>query len=236
MANFLSWKSKSLHWTFERHRAPIFSSDIRDAQYFLGISLKNKRFSNDWIAEVLDGVGHLSGSAVIALVDTPYISTEETLSSGKMDLVRRLEVLQRQSEENRERLQRLIRPYSSFVTMVSWSDLEKLKSLEIVIELNSAFKKSTRVRSLVLAQVQKVFSSSLAATEIEHLAKFFIEEIPTLISIYYSAFDGIIDLYPGPQADFFWELDSGALQSDLPMATALALSRCPHTYGSIIQK
>jgi hypothetical protein len=229
--NEMEWRSGGFSWKFQSAQVELSPGIIKDRKWLLAVSLRNPMFSSRWIRAAINAAAEHRGHMIITLVDEPYVSSMSALSASLQDYNSNIVSLERQRTEQLLRLKRIAHETPVDVEFVLWQDLCKSTPIELSGEINAAFTDSaSRVRELVLAQVAIAHREIIDPNIQTQLARFFLDEAPVLINYYYILSPGVIDVYPGPQAPFFWELDVGLLVKELPIASRLAFTRKPHVY------
>lgn len=227
------------------HRAWLFSSTDKDIQleclaglqWTLFLSLKNPSFSNAWLADAPSLCCHLSGSIKLFVVDSPYFkilpiltSLSETTDADKL----RMNLIQHRDEQV-QRLEKLASKNLAFTTYASWEYYAMMAPAFIATEVVHAFRHpESHVRRLVLHQVKKAHSEIADVILLAQLAQFFLDELPVLITVYYSDIAHIVDVYPKKQAPFFWALETGMLSSELPRTYKFIKKSKPHVFCNSI--
>lgn len=229
----IDWSGIKSSWRFQRGRDAVAPTEIQGSNFLIAVSMRNPQFSNDWIEEALECIQAWRGKALLTLVDLPYLASIEVLSATPTEKTESLRIYERQRLEQATRLSRISTQHEDVCDYWSWSTLLSITPSALLPELEQAFFTKKKVYSLVIDQVKRVFDNVEDLTTLEGLAKFFLHEVPTLIHIYYSLVPGCIDIYPGQQADFFWELDRQNLSDELPMASRLAMAGPSHTYAVV---
>jgi hypothetical protein len=226
----IEWEKRGYSWNLDRKRMTVSATELYRANFLVAVSLRNPAFSNEWLTAVLDEIKHLKGAALLCLVDTPYFASVTAREYSRKELQRQIDILLSQRTEQNRRLQGLIQDRNEYVSYYDWNSLLSLTPKSLADELVQAFNRSGDVKESIISQVRKVFPDEESDESIIKLSRFFVEEIPVLVFIYYVLFPGCIDVYPGPQADFFWKLDLGEFHDELPSLSALAANSDPHTY------
>ncbi len=222
----IEWSYGIAHWKVQRRRAMLYPSELRGARYFVGVSLKSRLFSRRWLLAISEAVSHQGGELMLCLVDSPYLKS--TLKEPKS-----FSLFEKLRSERLTSLDLVMDRKITNCSRVIWSDLEHQVDGRISSELRSAFERKGRVFNLLMAQTRKALGWSASNSDVLQSCEFLLQELPTLMWIYYSAYPGAIDLYPAANAQFLWELDELSLSSELPYATELAASSMPLTYGHI---
>ncbi len=229
----IQWSNEWVRWQFERQRSSIGVTEITGSDFLIAVSMRNPKFSNDWLDEVLAGIRRWRGRALITLVDVPYLASIEVLSTDDRSKREALRIYERQRSEQATRLERIAAQNEDISDYISWDTLLSLSSVELATELHAAFRRRGLVYGLVLGQVRRLFVDLEDEARLENLAQFFLLEVPTLLHLYYQLAEGCIDVYPGDQASFFWELDCGRLVDELPTASQVVARARPHTYARV---
>ena len=227
----LAWDSSHATWLVERARGSIHPADLYSARFFVGISLKNASFSNRWIEAVLRDVVRLMGSVTFSIVDGPYFtSAYHEVPASEYEAVRtRLERIRGQAYARVSASRRLVACRSD---IVDWSELASCVGPEIVGEIKSAFSRRGRFYKAVVAQTESAKVMRMVGSP-ESYCSFLLNELPTLIHIYYRLYPGWIDVYPGPSSPLVWEIDALRFRKELPLITAMAEANPPLTHAEV---
>lgn len=229
--NEMEWDSGFETWKIQSTRGSLLPSAIMERTWLIAISLRNPRFSNRWLRSAIRTAQRHRGRVVITLVDEPYASSIRALSVSRSKLKESLANLDRQKDQQLRRLELLVKHLYGDVQVITWERFCRATPDSLRTEIARGFvNQSSRVRRLVLSEVARVHPGVEDISTKLKLAQFFLEEAPVLINIYYAALPGVIDMYPGPQSRFFWDLDAGLLNNELPEASRLATSGPPHVY------
>ena len=73
-----------------------------------------------------------------------------------------------------------------------------------------------------MRKTQRNFDRGFEIALLERYAQFLIEETPVILYCYYMFSGGVVDVYPGKIADYFWRIERGDYAEELPQTTALA--------------
>lgn len=208
-------------------RSPDFNIEDRAAWVF--ISIKNRSFNRSYVDRFIDMCEATGTKGYVCAVDQPY--RYNAMAELGLDALPEKEAakIERLSSDIRLMVGKAIRgKLSERVELVAWSDLEIRTPTVYREELTRAFEDGTQVRDLLRDHV-----CSLKPVEDERqfrrFAQFFLCEVPVLMYAYYA--DGaVIDVYPGPQPSFFWQIELGRFETELPQLTALTRSGRPMLY------
>jgi hypothetical protein len=229
-----NWTNARSIWEFERRRCPVSVLEVSGSHFLIAVSMRNPSFSNEWLEEVLTCAKSWGCKVLLTLVDLPYLASIDVFSSGQPARQRALRIYERQCQEQATRLTRICDRYDETCDYLSWSTLVSLTPNSLFREVDAAFDARRKVYSLVMSQVAKVFPNVTEIPQLERLSHFLLREIPVLILLYYSLKPGAVDVYPGEQAKFFWELDLGHLANEMPISSELAASSSlGHTYARV---
>jgi len=143
-------------------------------------------------------------------------------SSNKM--TERLIAFHRECDEHLRRLDRLANQFHEHVDIFAWYDIERLVPIQVGSELKAAFERRESVYRSLIQQVRISTDENLGEHELEQASIFLQREFPVLIYLYYVLLPNAVDVYPGPQANFFWELERGSFYEELPTSTKIAQS------------
>ncbi len=206
--------------------------ELKDKTGFMMISVKNKSFSNRIIEQFCDfSDAHLNKSH-ITIVDTPYINNiyathdEEGLQQREIDKLRTI------SEQSHRRIERILgKRKCSNISLISWRELEQKTPNWMIDEVDHAFAQRGRLHRDILARTRQVLPLCMDDEQLEKYAQFMVQEIPTLCYLYY-LFDKktqVVDVYPGEQPDFLWDIESGHYADELPR-----ISEITHHHSGLI--
>lgn len=216
-------------------RAILFQSlspvlNLSGREILLFISIKNRRFTKQYLRWFTEIVRSLGQNAIISIVDEPYLynrMADLSLDSLPQDELLRLDKI---AEEVTRRAHKAINAAGSdkiqFIPWRSWSDQtpECFKQ-----EVLTAFTRSGPFRDAVIDHVRSV-KGNLRMHTLEAYAKFFLCEIPVLVWAYYRPDTMVADVYPGEQAKLFWQIESGEFHKCLPLISQYASVGTPLLY------
>lgn len=203
--------------------APRDAADLADRVGFLMISIKNRLFTGALIdAYCRFATEHLR-AGYITVVDRPYIRNVAAASDDSVPNTRQIDGIQRLSEERTRQAQRIIQRYDRHrIEFVSWDDLATQTPKWLVAEVHTAFRNRGALYSDLLAQARQRIDGAVDEATLERWALFLVEETPVLLYSYYVLRGGIVDFYPGRNADYMWRIERGDYAGELPRTTALA--------------
>lgn len=199
-------------------RSADFSAKDRVAWLF--ISIKNRGFSKRYVNRFVSMCEAEGVRGHICPVDDPYRYNAmaelkcDDLPDGEMDKIERLS-----SDISRMAQKAINGQLSKLVTMVKWCDIEAQTPPEYRQELTRAFKDGTRVRDHLYEHVSSVKPIE-TERDFERYAEFFLCEVPVLMHAYYGH-GATLDIYPGQQPKFFWQIELGVFEEELPKLTAM---------------
>ena len=205
-------------------REPDFDVTNRIAWIF--ISIKNRSFNRAYINGFIDLCEKVGIEGRICAVDAPYEYNAmaelgvETLAPSDAAKIHNL------SGDFQRMVAKAIRgKRSERVQLVQWATLEEDTPQAYRDELAHAFYGHTAVRDALFEHVSSV-KPVTDDIQFERFAKFFLCEVPVLLHAYY-AYGATMDIYPGPQPSFFWQIELGEFANELPKLTALTQSGRP---------
>lgn len=199
-------------------RKPDFDLRGRDAWIF--ISIKNRGFNRPYINRFIDLCEELDLNGHVCPVDDPY--RYNSMAELKRDDLPQEEVdkIERLSTDISRMVEKAIRgKCTKRVDLVKWRDLEAATPSIYREELTRAFRQKTRIRNMLHEHVTSVKTCD-TERDFERYAEFFLCEVPVLMHTYY-AHGPTLDIYPGPQPKFFWQIELGHFEKELPQLTAL---------------
>lgn len=199
-------------------REPDFDVAGRVAWVF--ISIKNRSFNRAYINQFIDLCDKIGIEGRVCAVDRPYLfnaMAELEVDSLPEPEAAKIDTL---SSNFQRMVEKALRgKKSERVKLVQWAELERETPQVYRDELAKAFYGGTRVRQLFYDHVSSVKPIS-SERQFERFAEFFLCEVPVLLHAYY-AYGPTMDIYPGPQPAFFWQIELGEFAQELPELTAL---------------
>jgi hypothetical protein len=209
------------------NRAGDFDLEGRDAWIF--ISIKNRGFNRPYIDRFIDMCDRCDIRGHVCPVDDPYrYNSMAELERDDLPPEEALKI-ERLSADISRMVQKAINGRrTTRVDIVKWRDLEEDTPKIYREELTAAFHARTKVRDVLHDHVTSV-KPVTSERSFERYAKFFLCEVPVLIYSYYGR-GPTLDIYPGPQPKFFWQIEMGLFEDELPQLTALTKSTRPMLY------
>jgi hypothetical protein len=209
------------------NRSGDFGLEGRDAWLF--ISIKNRSFNRPYIDRFID-MCEMSGIlGHICPVDEPY--RYNSMAELQRDDLPEEEAakITRLSGDITRMVQKAINgKCTTLVDIVKWQALEDRTPPVYRAELTRAFQNRTRIRDILFDHISAV-KPIKSEQDFERYAEFFLCEVPVLMHAYYS--DGAtLDIYPGPQPGFFWQIELGLFADELPALTAMTRANRPMLY------
>ncbi len=228
-----TWDSGRCHWLVMSRSHHLSVGNLQDASFLIAVSLRNPRFSNRWLRAVIDDALEIGEKVRICLVDTPYFE-RVTYGSQETSLqVQKLTSLYKETSQKEQQISNVLSSYpSQSVDVFRWRDVERVVPVTLFDELHAAFVQRQRIYDFLCEQV-RIGTKLETVPEIEEASIFLLREVPVLAFLYYSLFPGTIDVYPGDQADFFWQLEAGLLEQEAPLMTRLAQGAPPSVYANV---
>jgi hypothetical protein len=208
-------------------REDDFSLHGREAWIF--ISIKNRRFNRRYVDWFIDLCQASSLEGRICAVDDPYRFNR--MAELKIDILAEEEAakIERLSSDIQRMAQKALNgKRADAVSMVSWRELAEETPPQLKSELRRGFENSPAIRKVLRDHIGSVkdFESDEC---FRRYAEFFLCEVPVLMHAYYRS-GGAFDIYPGPQVDFFWQIETGIFEEELPQLTALTRTGRPLLY------
>ncbi|MBT8472112.1 MAG: hypothetical protein HKN14_00865 [Marinicaulis sp.] len=200
------------------NRTGDFDLEGRDAWLF--VSIKNRSFNRPYIMKFIDLCDGLGLKGHVCPVDDPY--RYNRMAELKRDDLPEEEVakIARTSADIARMVEKAINgKRTEQVDIVKWCDLEEATPKIYREELTAAFKKGGQVRDFLYEHVSSVKPLE-DDKDFERFAEFFLCEVPVLLYAYYSN-GPTLDIYPGPQPKFFWQIELGHFEDELPKLTEL---------------
>lgn len=199
-------------------REPDF--DVRGRIAWVFISIKNRSFNRDYINRFIHLCETVGIEGRICAVDTPYLYN--AMAELGVDMLPEAEAakIERLSADSQRMAEKAINgKLSKRVKLVQWRDLEAETPQVYRDELTHAFQSGTAVRDMFFEHVSSV-KPITDEQQFERFAAFFLCEVPVLMHAYYGR-GATMDIYPGPQPAFFWQIELGEFADELPELTAL---------------
>lgn len=209
------------------NRSGDFEIDGRDAWIF--ISIKNRSFNRGYIDRFIDMCETQGLNGYICPVDDPYRYNSmaelqrDDLPQEEEDKIGRL------STDITRMVQKALNgKCSKRVSIVKWRDLEEKTPPVFRAELTKAFHDRTAIRDILYEHISSV-KPIQSERDFERYAEFFLCEVPVLMHTYYCN-GATLDIYPGPQPKFFWQIELGVFERELPAMTAMTRGQRPMLY------
>lgn len=209
------------------------SFELFGREAWLFVSIKNRRFNRplvDWFIRMCEDYD-LQG--YVCRVDDPY-KYNRMAELGIYDLPQEeSEKIERLSGDIGRMVQKALNgSLTKRVQMISWRDLADDTPPAYHQELRAAFETDGLVRQALSNHVR---SMKMIETEeqLNQFSEFFLAEVPVLVHAYYRQ-QGALDIYPGPQPDFFWQIELGMFETELPVLTNLTRQGRPMAYFDAI--
>ena len=200
--------------------------DLQGREAWLFISIKNRRFTKSYIAWFVRFCEEHGLEGHVSPVDNPYLFNRMAeLGLDDLDDLPSAEAAKigQLSSETARKAQKAINGHlSKRVDIVSWGDIETETPRVLLDEMRAAFDARTPVRDALHRHISSV-KPVACERSFERYAEFFLREVPVLLHAYYRC-GGTLDVYPGSQPDFFWEIETGRYARELPKLTALTKS------------
>jgi len=199
-------------------REPDFDITGRVAWVF--ISIKNRSFSKVYIRQFIELCEATGIEGRICAVDRPYLfNAMAELGVDSLPDSETAKIMGLSGDFQRMVTKAIRARKSERVKLVQWDDLENATPQIYRDELAQAFHSGGRVRDLFFDHVSSVKPIS-DERQFERFADFFLCEVPVLLHAYYGA-GATMDIYPGPQPAFLWQIELGEFAQELPELTAL---------------
>lgn len=234
MLSHIEWTSRKCIWSICR-RNEIFSIDeITGRNFLIAISLRSPKFSNYWLSSILDDIfQEFHGQALICLVDFPYHEKISNLCDQCSDLEIKLLNLKNQRDQQLRRIDKLIKKFDSVIPVFNFNDLLNLVPVSLFDEIEKAYILKNKVYESINSQVYLSVKDLKNISQVENESIFLRKELPVLVYIYYKFLNTHIDVYPGPQSHFFWNLEEGFFKDELPISSEMAATSGGLTYADV---
>ena len=195
-----------------------FDLQGRDAWIF--ISIKNRGFNRPYINRFIDMCVAQGINGHVCPVDDPYrFNSMAELRRDDMPPEETAKI-ERLSADITRMVQKAINgKCTKQVDIVKWADIERDTPSIYHEELSAAFHGRTRIRDILYDHISSVKHLE-TERDFERFAEFFLCEVPVLLHAYYSR-GPTLDIYPGPQPNFFWQIEMGLFKKELPALTEL---------------
>ncbi len=194
--------------------------DLSGREAWIFISIKNRAFNRPYVnwfidlCEENDMIGH------ICRVDDPYrFNRMAEMGCDELPEEEVLKIERLSSDIGRMAQKAINGKRTDRVDIVMWRDIADDMPVAYYDEIKAAFDNQTLVREVLRQHVCSV--KEIDCEEIfERYAQFFLCEVPILLHAYYRE-TPVLDIYPGPQPDFFWQIEMGLFANELPLLTEL---------------
>jgi len=196
----------------------------------LFMSIKNRKFNReliDWFIGVCEAEGH---QGLICSVDEPYVYNRMA-DLAVTDLPDTEVATIRQLSEERARMVRkaLNGSRGNGVRFTSWQELSDGTPAWMKDEIRAAWESRGMFAEDIRKHVRLLKKIDDNAV-IDRYAEFFLCETPVLIASYYRPGRGLVDVYPGANADVFRNIELGCYESEMPQTTKYARAGRPLIY------
>ncbi|MEL6957316.1 MAG: hypothetical protein AAGL89_00025 [Pseudomonadota bacterium] len=194
--------------------------EVSGRESWIFISIKNRGFTRPYIDRFIDMCERLQITGHICPVDDPY--RYNAMAELKMDDLPQTEIekIDRLSQDIQRMAQKAINgKLSKRVNICQWRDLEAETPAKYRKELTRAFEQEGQVYRALRSHVMSVKPVDTDA-DLRRYAEFFLCEVPVLMHSYYCR-GATLDIYPGRQPDFFWQIELGAFEDELPELTKM---------------
>lgn len=209
--------------------------DLKDREAWIFISIKNRLFNRayvNWFIQMCEEnglVGH------ICRVDDPY-RYNRMAELGATNLPDdEVEKIERLSGDIGRMVQKALNgSRTTSVDMVRWRDIADETPQELHDELRQAFNSKGKVYTALAQHVSNVKPIE-SEEQLASYAEFFLCEVPILFHAYYRN-KSTLDIYPGSQPEFFWQIEMGDFADELPLLTAISRRSRSMLYLDTISK
>ncbi len=207
--------------------------DITERRSFLFISIKNRQFTKNyvnWFAEMSHEIGN---EGIICPVDEPYYYNRMAelrtshLPDSEFERIHKLA-----ADVSRMAQKAINRSGNNRLRLTSWSEFSDQTPQKFKQEVQTAFDCNGPFQRAIIEHVASV-KGDLDITALRSYAKFFLCEIPVLAAALYGS-QPSLDVYPGDQADLFWQIELGDFEEELPELTTYIRSGEPLLYMNTI--
>ena len=193
---------------------------------YLFISLKNRAFTRTFIAWFVDACQTHFSDGQICIVDEPYhFNRQAELGiTGRLPAEEVAKLEQLAWEINRKVSKVISFRGNHKVSVIDWHMLSATTPAWMKAEIQAAFERKGDFYEKVLKQVLLMKGNQRPIADLERFAGFFLCELPVLLHVYYSSQVGIVDIYPGNQAQILWQIEAGDFREELPVITRQILA------------
>ena len=192
--------------------------NIHECEVWLFVSIKNRKFTKKYLDWFVKFSLELDCKGYICPVDQPYMYNKMAeLNLSQLTELEEEKICKLSSDVSRMAGKSINRNIGSKIKLISWESLEKEAPAFIKEELAGAYKAKGKFHKFIYEHVRSVKGDLLPVT-IDAYAKFFLHELPVLIYVYYRGCR-ILDVYPGEQPLFIWDIENSAFEEELPTTT-----------------
>ena len=192
--------------------------ELAGREAWIFVSIKNRKFNRQYIDWFIRMCAEHGLQGRICRVDDPYRYNRMaelgiyTLADEEVEKIERL------SGDIGRMIQKAINgSRTTCVEMVTWRDLADNTPKAYHAELRHAYEARGLVREALSQHVRRMKPIE-SEKQLNQFVEFFLAEVPVLIHAYYRA-GGSLDIYPGPQPEFFWQIELGLFEAELPLLT-----------------
>ena len=203
--------------------------DISERCSYLFVSIKNRQFTRNYIDWFIEMSCKAGNEAVICPVDEPYhFNRMAELGIARLPIDEAQRIQKLAADVSRMAQKAINKSMNDRLRLVPWSEFSDRTPSRFKREVQTAFDSEGLFQQTIIDHVASV-KGDLDKAVLRAYAEFFLCEIPVLASALYSK-RGSLDVYPGDQADLFWQLELGDFEEELPELTAHVQSGEPLLY------
>jgi hypothetical protein len=212
---------------------PPDPASLTERAGLLMISIKNRHFTTSLIDGFCRLVTEHLRCGYVTVVDRPYLrnilaTTDDGTQAARVDGLRRL------AEDRTRQAERALRRHGSDkVAFVSWDELTEQTPEWLTAEVQDAWSRRGLLHSDLIEQARERAGLVVDLATLERWALFLVEETPVLLYSYYLLDGGVVDVYPGPLAEYLWRIERGDYAAEIPRISALARSRQGLVYANV---
>ncbi len=209
---------------------PRLMGEFKDRLFCLFISIKNRKFTRDYINWFVGVCDRNNYRGLICAVDEPYLYNR--MAELGVDILPEDETrkIYRLSKEVTRKAEKVVRgTLSKNVSLSEWAIISHSTPAWMKEETFVAYQQKGAFWAHIRNHISLI-KNNVDDASLDRYARFFLCELPVLVYSYYRLESGVVDVYPGPNADIFQMIEQGVFEDELPRMTAYAHSGCPLAY------
>lgn len=194
----------------------------RHEDAFIGLSIRNRHFSRKFLKDVLALVLEEFRELYVIIFDIPYAYNDAAERGEDQPSSQDIDKNVRIGDEREESIRKIAASLGTLdsIKIERWAQVQSHEVETYRLELRSAVETNGPLRNSLLINARR-WLKKRGRVEAEEFIEFQIQELPVLIDVYYNK-GFLVDIYPGYYFLFFFELERGEWNDELPQCSKAA--------------